>query len=91
MSRTASSPLAAMSRHASISTLAFTAPSLGAQSVTYSVAAQRQLIFEEQYLAGGICFPGYRQLFTFLRLATGLGITQWVYSEDMAFTISLQV
>jgi hypothetical protein len=92
MARThsASSPLT-IQRSACIRTLAYSAPLLGGESVSFHPSASGQLIFEQQYLAGGICFPGYRQLFTFLRIAAGFGITQWQYSEEIPFTVSLQV
>ena len=71
--------------------LAHTAISLGAVSARYSVQSPMQLISEEVYLSGGVCFPGYQQLFSFLSLARTLGLAQWSYSEEIPFTVSLPV
>jgi hypothetical protein len=71
--------------------LAHTAISLGAVSARYSVQLSTQLITEELYLGGGVCFPGYQQLHSFLSLARTLGLVQWSYSEEIPFTVSLPV
>lgn len=71
--------------------LAHTAISLGAVSARNSVQSSTQLITEELYLGGGVCFPGYQQLHSFLSLARTLGLVQWSYCEEIPFTVSLPV
>ena len=71
--------------------LAHTAISLGAVSARFSVQSSTTLVTEEVYLGGGVCFPGYQELFSFLSLARTLGLAEWCYSEEIPFTVSLPV